>query len=842
MPTSTNHSIFQKAMNFQKLYVKKRRGRTELVDINKINARIRKLLWGLNEDYIDLANIVMKVITGLYSGVTTRELDNLAAETCAVMSTIHPDYGTLAARIFVSNLHKETDKDFSSVVEKLYRNVHPKTKTVMPLLSDEFYNDVMANKDAIDGAIIYDRDYSFTYFGLKTLEKAYLLRSGGRVVERPQHLLMRVAVALHGRNIERVLETYEAMSNKYFIHATPTLFNAGTRRAGLSSCFLLAATSEDDSIENIFKLLGECAVISKYSGGIGVSIHDIRAKDSLIMSTNGKSEGIIPMLGLYNKSAQYVTQSNKRPGSMAIYIEPTHPELLEFLKLRENHGKEELRARNLFYGLWIPDLFMEKAKNNEDWCFFCPNEAPGLSEVYGKEYEDLYYHYEKQGLYRKKLPAQKILQDIIESQIRTGVPYMCYKDAGNKKNNQKHIGTIRSSNLCTEIFQYTSHTETAVCNLSSLCLPTYVKQEKGQPPEFDFQTLYNITRIVTRNLDKVIDVTHYPVEKARYSNLRHRPMGIGVSGLADTFSLMRLPFDSVGAKELNKKIFETIAYASYDASCDLAKELGTYETYEGSEFSKGKFQWDLWEEVDGKKIEHSGMWDWEALREKMKKYGMRNSLLTATMPTATTSQIMGVAEAFEPLGSNVYKRTTLSGEFPVINRYLLNDLCERRLWNEDLKNKIMENEGSIQNIDEIPDDIKKLYKITWDISNKILIDMSADRGPYIDQSQSLNVFLANPTFASMTSLHFYAHQKGLKTGMYYLKQKPASKPLQVTVKKAGRNNVVSKGWGGVGFNNAKMDNVQDNDEAKNEAIEEENEEEIMACSRDQSGNCLSCSA
>ena len=869
-PTESNPFHPPEIMNFEKLHVKKRGGKTEFVDYNKITARIKRLCWGLDMEYIDLASIVMKVIQGLYSGVSTWELDNLAAETCAVMSTDHPDYGTLAARIFVSNLHKETDKDFSNVVEKLFRHIHPLTKKWMPLVSEQFYNDVMANKDAIDSAIIYDRDFSFSYFGLKTLEKAYLLKINEKVVERPQHLLMRVAVALHNQNMEKVLETYEAMSRKYFIHATPTLFNAGTMRAGLSSCFLLAATPEDDSIEHIYDLVKECAIISKYSGGIGLSIHDIRAKDSLIFSTNGKSEGIVPLMGVFNRSAKYVTQSNKRPGSIAIYMEPWHPEIFEFLKLKENHGKDELRARDLFYGLWIPDLFMEKARNDEEWCLFCPNEAPGLANVYGDDFNKLYYKYEEEKLYRKKVSARKLLEAIITSQIRTGVPYMCYKDAANKKNNQKHIGTIRSSNLCVEVMQYSSHNETSVCNLSSICLPTYVKLKKNKSPEFDFTTLYKMTKIVTRNLDRVIDVTHYPVEKARYSNLRHRPMGIGVSGLADTFSLMRLPFDSVGARDLNKKIFETIAFASYEASCERAKELGTYETYEGSEFSKGKFQWDLWEEDSGEKIEHSGLWDWEKLREKMKKYGMRNSLLTAAMPTASTSQIMGVTEAFEPLGSNVYKRTTLSGEFPVVNRHLLKDLCALKLWNRELKSKILENEGSIQNIEEIPKEIRQLYKITWDLSQKVIIDLSADRAPYIDQSQSLNVFLPNPSHAMMFSLHFYAYSKGLKTGMYYLKQKPPAKAIQVTLNKTTATVANKSDNPYTKLNVYKSDNLQSEepivtitptDTTSDHAVkvkvnleevelvenneEEEDEEEDsvpMACSRDQNGSCLSCSA
>ena len=779
-PHSNNHIAH---IMDRKMYVKKRGGRTENVSFYKISSRIEKLCYRLDMNFIDPAKIVIKVIEGLYTGVSTCELDNLAAETCAMMSTVHPDYGTLAARISVSNLHKETEKDFSKVVEKLFNNVHPVTKNVMPLVSDEFYHDVMANRDALDSAIIQDRDYSFTYFGLKTLERAYLLRTDEGIVERPQHLLMRVAVALHGQNLEKILETYEAMSSKYFIHATPTLFNAGTRRAGLSSCFLLTAAPEDDSIENIYKLLGECAVISKYSGGIGLSIHDIRAKGSLIMSTNGKSEGIIPLMGVFNKSAKYVTQSNKRPGSIAVYLEPWHAEIFEFLKLRENSGHDDFRARDLFYGLWIPDLFMEKAKKDKEWCLFCPNEAPGLSQVYGKDFEALYDLYEQEGRYRKKVSARKLLYDIIESQIRTGGPYMCYKDAANRKNNQKHIGTIRASNLCVEIMQYTSHTETAVCNLGSVCLPTYVYKDEEGNPKFDYQTLYEKTKILTKNLDKVIDKTHYPVEKTRFSNMRHRPMGIGCSGLADTFSLMRVSFDSVFAKEMNKKIFETIYFAAAEASCEMAKELGPYETYQGSEFSKGKFQWNLWEEENGKKVEHSGMWDWEKLKEKVLEHGMRNSLLTAPMPTASTSQILGVSECFEPLNSNFYKRQTLSGEFQVVNRHLLRDLCEQGLWTDDLKNKIIENRGSIQNIDEIPEDIQKLYRISWEIPQKTVIDMSADRGVYVDQSQSLNIFMAAPTVKQLVSMHFYAHDKGLKSGMYYLKMKAAAAPLQFSVSK-----------------------------------------------------------
>ncbi|RKO92969.1 ribonucleotide reductase M1 [Blyttiomyces helicus] len=777
------------------MHVKKRNGSIENVSFDKVLRRIEKLCNlnpKLDMNFVDAAKVSMKVIEGIYSGVTTCKLDNLATETCAMMSIVHPDYGILAARVFVSNLHKETESEFSSIVERLHNNIHPVNRKLMPLVNDEFYADVMANRKAIDEAIDHMRDYELTYFGLRTLERAYLLRMTGddskeNIVERPQHLFMRVSVALHGRDMKKIIETYNAMSRRYFIHATPTLFNAGTRRAGLSSCFLLTATAEDDSIENIYKLLGEMAVISKYSGGIGISLHDIRAKGSLIMSTNGKSEGLIPLMGVFNKSAKYVTQSNKRPGSIAVYLEPWHAEIFEFLKLRENNGLEDLRARDLFYGLWIPDLFMEKARKDEDWCLFCPNEAPGLADVYGKEFEQLYNRYESQGLYRRKVKAQKLLLDIIESQIRTGGPYMLYKDAVNRKNNQKHVGTIRSSNLCTEIVQYTSHEESAVCNLASLCLPTYVQIVPGGSSLFDFRTLYEMVKIVTRNLDRVIDITHYPVEKARYSNMRHRPIGIGISGLADTFSLMKMPFDSIEAKELNKNIFETIYFAAAEASMEMAKEKGTYETYPGSEFSKGKFQWDLWTEESGIAIEHSGMWDWEELRRKMIVHGMRNSLLTAPMPTASTSQIMGVSECFEVRNSNIYKRQTLSGEFQMVNTHLLKDLCELGIWNNSMKQMIIENKGSVQGIPGIPKHIQKLYETSWEVSQKVVIQLSADRGPYVDQSQSLNIFMEDPTYKKLMSMHFYGYDRKLKTGMYYLKMKSATAPLQFSVVKTEKD-------------------------------------------------------
>ncbi len=783
-----------------RLYVIKRDGRPENVSYDKITTRILRLCYGLNMSFIDPAQISWKVIQGIYAGVTTCQLDNLASETCAMMSTVHPDYGTLAARIFTNNLHKETEKVFSNVVENLYNHTHPKTGDHMPLVGETFYKNVLANKDALNSAILYDRDYSFSFFGLKTLERAYLLRINEKVAERPQHLIMRVAVALHGQNMEKILQTYNDMSMRYFIHATPTLFNAGTMRAGLSSCFLLTATSKDDSIENIYKLLSDCAIISKYSGGIGISIHDIRAKGSLIRSTNGKSEGIIPMLVMFDKSARYVTQSNKRPGSVAVYLEPWHAEIREFLKLKENAGAEEFRARSLFYGLWIPDLFMKKAKSDDPeyqkWALFCPNEAPGLADVYGDDFEALYEKYVREGRHRKLISARDLLYEIIESQIKTGGPYMCFKDAANRKNNQRHIGTLRGSNLCVEVVQYTSSEEVSTCNLGSIGLPSYIKYGKGGgKPSYDFQLLHDKVKVVTKNLDRVIDETHYPIEKARYSNMRHRPIGVGVSGLADTFSLMRYPFDSPEARSLNKVIFETIYHACVEASCELAEELGPYESYPGSEFSKGKFQWNLWEEEQGTPVVHSGLWNWDELRDKVLRHGMRNSLLTAPMPTASTSQIIGFNEAFEPYSSNIFKRETLSGEFQLVNRHLLNELCELGIWNEQIKDQIIARRGSVQGISEIPDDIQERYKTVWETSQRVIIDMAADRGPYVDQSQSMNIFMAEPNFKKLSALHMYTWSKGLKTGCYYLKSKAAAAPLQFSIgrsKKTLDNTVVRR--------------------------------------------------
>jgi ribonucleoside-diphosphate reductase alpha chain len=1137
-------------------FVVKRSGKHEKVYFDKITSRIERLCYNLNMDFIEPIKVSVKVIDGMFSGIKTVELDTLAAETCAVLGTTHPDYNILAARIFVSNLHKETNKDFSSVIHDLYNNTD-NNGIHSPLINDRVYKQVMENKDALNSMIIHNRDYSFTFFGLKTLEKAYLLKVKDKVIERPQHLLLRVAVALHGNDLERVLETYDSMSQKYFIHATPTLFNAGTTREGLSSCFLLAATKEDDSIENIYKLLGECACISKYSGGIGISIHDIRAKGSVIHSTNGKSEGIIPMLGVFNKSARYVTQASKRPGSMAIYLEPWHPEIEEFLQLKEPNGTEELRARDLFYALWIPDLFMKRVKNKEKWSYFCPNECPGLAETFGDEFEELYTSYETRKMYKKQVDASDLFYKIMISQIRTGVPYMCYKDNANLKNNQSNLGTLRNSNLCvapetriltskgyftiselkdqevevwngkefsttvvrqtsddselikisfsngtvlecteyhkfyiqkgynknkitmkeakdlklgdnlaksefptiyqgssefkypytagffagdgtygnnkseeahkqceyqkkndtdycmrhqtfygqssdtilvfdndkcqaivnyrtpqlalygekkklldhidkryhygnvsngseiivcqlpfnlpdkydvpincnlniklryfeglcdadgcsviseinttsiqiasvnpeylenvklmlqtigvdakvvhgrdngtsllpngkgeyqkyntkkvmrllitspqvdhlvqigfapkrliitdvvsrkeakryikvtkiehtgrrdktfcfneplehkgifngivtgncSEIMQYSDHNETAVCNLASLGLPVYISHNDNNVPYFDFDLLYVKTKIVTKNLDRVIDVTHYPDEKTRRSNMRHRPLGLGVQGITDCFMILGYPFDSADARKLNKEIFETIYYAALEASCELAQEFGPYESYQGSEFSKGKFQWDLWVE-QGSEVVHSGKYDWESLRTRMKQFGMRNSMLTTVMPTASSSQILGNSECIEPLNSNIYKRQTLSGEFMMVNQYLMKDLCDLGIWNQDLKNKILVNQGSVQGIEEIPQKLQDLYKISWDISPKILIDLSADRGPYIDQSQSLNLFLKSPTFPELSKSHFYGWKSGLKTGMYYLRSKAGASAIQYSV-------------------------------------------------------------
>jgi len=753
------------------MQVIKRSGKSEPVSFDKITARIKKLCYGLNDNYIDYIEISKKVIQGLYDGVSTTTLDNLAAETAASMSTTHPDYSLLASRIAISNLHKNTDKSFANTMEKLYAYIDPKTGEKAGLISDEAMQLIRKNKDAIDAAVIYDRDYSFDYFGFKTLERSYLLRTDGNIVERPQHMLMRAAVGIHGEDIESAIETYNLMSEKWFIHATPTLFNAATPKPQLSSCFLLSMT--EDSISGIFETLTRCAKISQSAGGIGLSIHNVRAKGSYIKGTGGTSNGIVPMLRVFNDTARYVDQGGgKRKGAFAVYIEPWHADIFSFLDLKKNHGKEELRARDLFYAMWMPDLFMERVKQDGDWTLFDPNEAPDLHDTYGGEFEALYHKYEKEGRGRKTIKAQDLWFAILESQIETGTPYILYKDAANKKSNQKNLGTIRSSNLCTEIMEYTSPDEVAVCNLASISLPKFVD---ASTKEFDFQKLYEISRVVTRNLNKVIDINYYPIPEARNSNMRHRPIGIGVQGLADAFILMRMPFDSPEARQLNKDIFETIYFAALTESNAIAKKDGHYQTYEGSPASKGILQYDMWG------VTPSSRWDWSALKKSIKKDGIRNSLLLAPMPTASTSQILGNNECFEPYTSNIYSRRTLSGEFAVINKHLLHDLVRLNLWDDDMKNRLVASNGSVQEFDEIPQELKDLYKTVWEISQKVIIDLAADRGAFICQSQSMNLFVENANFGKLSSMHFYAWQKGLKTGMYYLRSKAATEAIKFTV-------------------------------------------------------------
>ncbi|AYN66240.1 ribonucleoside-diphosphate reductase subunit alpha [Euzebyella marina] len=753
------------------MYVVKRDGRKEMVMFDKITARVRKLCYGLNS-LVDPLKVAMRVIEGLYDGVTTSELDNLAAEIAATMTTTHPDYAKLAARISVSNLHKNTKKSFSATMKDLYEYVNPRTNRKAPLLSDEVYNVISEHSDRLDSTIIYNRDFGYDYFGFKTLERSYLLKINGKIAERPQHMLMRVSVGIHLNDIEAAIETYELMSKKYFTHATPTLFNSGTPKPQMSSCFLLAM--QDDSIDGIYDTLKQTAKISQSAGGIGLSIHNIRATGSYIAGTNGTSNGIVPMLKVFNDTARYVDQGGgKRKGSFAIYMEPWHADIYDFLDLKKNHGKEEMRARDLFYAMWISDLFMKRVEANEEWTLMCPNECPGLFTTHSEEFEALYTQYEKEGKGRKTVKARDLWEKILESQIETGTPYMLYKDAANRKSNQKNLGTIRSSNLCTEILEYTAPDEVAVCNLASIALPMFVKNGA-----FDHKELFKVTKRVTRNLNRVIDRNYYPVPEAKNSNMRHRPVGLGVQGLADTFIMLRLPFTSDEAKNLNQEIFETLYYASVTASMELAKEEGTYSSYEGSPISQGEFQHNLWGIKDE---ELSGRWDWAKLRKDVQKNGVRNSLLVAPMPTASTSQILGNNECFEPYTSNIYTRRVLSGEFIVVNKHLLEDLVELGLWNENMKQELMRANGSIQHIETIPQEIRDLYKTVWELSMKDIIDMSRQRGYFIDQSQSLNLFMENANYAKLTSMHFYAWKSGLKTGMYYLRTKAAVDAIKFTL-------------------------------------------------------------
>ena len=753
------------------MYVIKRDGKKEPVMFDKITARVRKLCYGLSE-LVDPVKVAMRVIEGLYDGVTTSELDNLAAEIAATLTTAHPDYAKLAARISVSNLHKNTKKSFSETMKDLYEYVNPRTGKKAPLLSDEVYKVISENAERLDSTIIYNRDFGYDYFGFKTLERSYLLKLNGKIAERPQHMLMRVSVGIHLDDLDAAIETYELMSKKYFTHATPTLFNSGTPKPQMSSCFLLAM--REDSIDGIYDTLKQTAKISQSAGGIGLSIHNIRATGSYIAGTNGTSNGIVPMLRVFNDTARYVDQGGgKRKGSFAIYVEPWHADIFDFLDLKKNHGKEEMRARDLFYAMWIPDLFMKRVEADGEWTLMCPNECPGLFTSHSEEFDKLYTKYEEEGKGRKTIKARELWEKILESQIETGTPYMLYKDAANRKSNQKNLGTIRSSNLCTEILEYTSPDEVAVCNLASIALPMFIKNG-----EFDHRELFKVTKRVTKNLNKVIDRNYYPIKEAENSNMRHRPIGLGVQGLADTFIKLRLPFTSDEAKKLNQEIFETLYYAAVTASMEEAKADGPYSSYEGSPISQGEFQHNLWGIQDE---ELSGRWDWDKLRKNIKKHGVRNSLLVAPMPTASTSQILGNNECFEPYTSNIYTRRVLSGEFIVVNKHLLEDLVKLGLWDESLKQELMRANGSVQHIDGIPEDIKELYKTVWELKMKDIIDMSRQRGYFIDQSQSLNLFMENANFSKLTSMHFYAWKSGLKTGMYYLRTKAAVDAIKFTL-------------------------------------------------------------
>jgi len=830
--------------------VVKRNGDKEPVSFDKVLRRIQSICPDLPG--VDAHNIAQKVCSRIFDGVKTTDLDELAAQMCSTLITEHPDYGVLGARIIISNHHKNTSPSFSETITALWNatDTHGKQNA---LISEELYKFVIANKEKLNNVIDYQRDYLFDYFGFKTLERSYLLKASGRIVERPQHMWMRVSLGIHGDDLKAALETYDLMSKKMFTHATPTLFNAGTPRAQLASCYLI---SMDDSITGIYKTLGDCAQISKYAGGIGMHIHTVRSRNSHIRGTNGSSTGIIPMLRVYNATARYVNQGGKRNGSIAVYLEPWHADIESFIEIRKNHGNEEERCRDLFTAMWIPDLFMKRVQDDGEWSLMCPDECPGLSDVYGEEFEKLYEKYEAEGKYKKKMKAQQIWLAILKSQIETGTPYLLYKDAVNKKTNQKHSGVVKSSNLCTEITEISNSKETAVCNLASIVLVSYVKKDADGKPYFDFEMLHSVSRVITKNLNKVIDRTFYPIPETDYSNRRHRPIGIGVQGLADTFALMRISFDSPEAAQLNREIFETIYHGAVTASVKVSREReellielenpelsakrktairkklhlteaekklerwrGSYETFVGSPASFGKLQFNLWEEADGIEVQHSGRWDWEELRKDVMTYGMRNSLLLAPMPTASTSQIMGSNEAFEPFTSNIYQRRTLSGEFTIINKYLINDLIGLGLWSSDLKDELLANGGSVQNIENIPDDIKVLYKTVWEISQKVLINQSADRGVYVCQSQSLNLFVEEPDMTKLTNIHFYAWKRGLKTGIYYLRTRPRVKTAAFTLKiekRAGSDVKLTK--------------------------QDVTEEMILACSRENPEACEFCSS
>jgi len=758
------------------MFVNKRNGERQEVRFDAITTRIRVLCDGLDSRFVDPVAITQKVIEGFYNGISTAEIDTLAAETCAYMSQKHPDFSTLAARIAVSNLHKSTHESFAETCRVLHSYVDKQGRAA-PILSDEMWAFVRDYAAAIDAAMDYNRDYDYDYFGFKTLEKSYLLKAGGRIIERPQHMLMRVACGIHLGDLAAAVETYDLMSKRTFTHASPTLFNAGTPTPQMSSCFLL--TLKEDSIEGIYDTMKQCALISKSAGGIGVAISNVRATGGYIRGTNGYSNGIVPMLRNFNETARFVHQGGgKRKGSFAMYLEPWHPDIFDFIDLRKNHGKEELRARDLFYGLWIPDLFMKRVRDNADWTLFCPNQAydeetgKGLMDVWGEEFERLYARLEAEKKGAKTVKAQHLWFRVLDAQMETGTPFMCYKDHANRKSNQQNLGTIHHSNLCTEIIEYTSPDEVAVCNLASIALPAFVREGGA---EYDFQRLYEVTKVVTRNLNKVIDLNYYPVVEARRSNMRHRPIGLGVQGLADAFMLMRLPFECEKARQLNIDIFETMYFAACEASCELAEKLGHYETYPGCPASQGKLQFDMWGVTP-----KSGRWDWAGLKAKIAQHGLRNSLLLAPMPTASTAQILGNTEAFEPITQNLYVRRVMSGEFVQVNRHLLCDLIERGLWTDEMRTQLIAHNGSVQRLD-LPADLKDLYKTVWEIKQRTILDMAADRGAYIDQSQSLNIHMVDATTAKLSSMHFHGWSLGLKTGMYYLRTQAAADAIKFTV-------------------------------------------------------------
>lgn len=764
----------QQQQSTDEMRVIKRNGNIETVSFDKILRRIKTIGKEANV-VLNYTQLAMKVIDQLYDKISTTKIDELTADQCASMSSIHYDYGTLAARITISNHHKNTDQNFKNVVTQLYQYTDKNGKH-SPLIDESLYLLVKKNWQEINKVLDYNRDYAFDYFGFKTLEKAYLMRVNGKVVERPQHMWMRVSLGIHGADLSSAFNTYNLMSQKYFTHATPTLFNSGTPRPQMSSCFLISM--ENDSIDGIYSTLKDCALISKWAGGIGLHIHNIRASGSHIRGTNGNSNGIVPMLRVFNNTAKYVDQGGgRRHGSFAIYLEPWHADIEVYLEMRKNHGDEEMKARDLFYALWIPDLFMERVKADSTWTLMCPDECPGLADVYGDAFVALYTKYETEGKGRKTVKARDLWFKVLDAQMETGTPYLCYKDAANKKSNQQNVGTIKSSNLCSEIIEYSDDKETAVCNLASIGLPTFVDKDAKT---FDYVKLAEISKTVAKNLNKVIDVNFYPTEKTRVSNMRHRPIGIGVQGLADVFMLMDLPFSSDEARVVNQTIFEAIYFGALSASNELAQKEGPYETFAGSPASEGRLQYHMWGKTEADLLTRT-MFDWDTLKASIIQHGLRNSLLLAPMPTASTSQILGFNECFEPFTSNIYSRRTLAGEFILTNKYLMRDLIEAGLWSKDLKNNIIANNGSVQHIEGLPQHLKNKYKTVWEIPMRTIIDMAADRGAFICQSQSLNLWMEDPNYSALTSMHFYAWSKGLKTGIYYLRRRAKHRAQQFTI-------------------------------------------------------------